>query len=156
MVSGIALALAITAALARGENAPPPPVTISMVAVQATVEHRPAKLFEVGLDQVRGALADLPFDTFRRINQASVSAPFHKETPIDINARYRLHITPLEREPGGHVRVQARIEMAPKDPARPPINAITTTFVIGPGKQCRLGGLRVHHGELVVVISLVR
>jgi hypothetical protein len=44
--------------------------------------------------------------------------------------------------------------MPPREEGGKPVNAVSTTLVIGPGKQFKLRGLKNEDGELVIVISL--
>ena len=135
-------------------EAPPPPVVLSMVAVHATQEGSNPKSFDPALKEVRAALEDLKFDTYRLICTQTVSARDNEESKVAISPDYTLYVKPLSKDPGGKVRVSVRIEMHPKNEGQKPVNALSTTLVIVPGKQFILGGLKLKQGELVIVMAL--
>jgi len=143
------------AMLAQTQSGQPPPVSISVVAVHATTEGG-AKQFGPGLEGVRSALADLEFDRYRKLGAATLSAPFNKESSLDLGSGYSLCVTPLSRERNGQVRISLMVQMASKAADGRPVNAVSTTIMIGSGKQFKLRGLKMDQGELVVVMSLDR
>jgi hypothetical protein len=153
MVTLAGLGFVIAATLAGAEHDQPPPVRLSVTAVRATLEHRPARYFDPGLESIRNAVADLEFDTYRTITVETVSAPYKRETTLPLTPRYTLSITPLSREPRGDVRLNVSILMASRQEGGRPINALATTVVTGPGKPFKLRGLRLDQGELVVVLA---
>lgn len=132
---------------------PPPPVTVSVVAVHATSEGG-AKHFDPGLENVRRALDETGFDRYRKLSAATMACPFEQESSIDLGSGYALLVTPLSRERNGQVRMHIRLRMDTKPPRTQPLNAVDTTIAIGPGKQFVLRGLKMDHGELIVVLSL--
>lgn len=157
LVSGFwFLVVSLGVASAQTDDKQPSPVHLTMVALHATNEHRGVKQVDPGLEEVRDAIADLDADTYRKVKAAEISAPFNQETRAEINAKYTLCITPLSREADNHVRMNVCVQMAAKNPGETPVNAITTTVTMGPGKQFKLRGLKMDKGELVVVISLKR
>jgi len=133
---------------------PPPPIVLSMVAVHATKEGSSPKSYDPALKEVRAALEDLKFDTYRLICTQTVSARHNEESKVAISPDYTLYVKPLSKDPGGKVRVSVRIEMPPKKEGEKPVNALSTTLVIVPGKQFVLGGLELDKGELVIVMAL--
>ena len=139
--------------IAVDEKAPAQPVSVTMVAVQATREGRPQKSFGPGLEAVQRALGGLDFDTFVRVQSAEIPSPFGEEQTIRINAKYTLHITPVSQQEDGRVRLRARITAVSKDGSQT-VNALDTTLQIKPGMQLNLGGLHLDVGELILVISV--
>lgn len=131
-----------------------PPVRVNVVAVQASRENRGLRYFERGLDDIRGAVADLEFDTYRKLSSATFPAAFNEETRFEISPKYTLCITPLSREPTGQVRLTVNVQLTSEHHRNKPVNALTTTLSIGRGKQVKLRGLKLDVGELVVLISL--
>jgi hypothetical protein len=133
------------------------PVTISMVAVQATNENRPEgeKFFEPGLESIRSSLENLPFDTYRKVksDQARVSAK--DEAQFTINERYTLSVTPLSGDTEGRVRVKVWItEKFEKDGKSITRKALDTTSAIVPGKHLLLGGLPMDGGQLAILLTI--
>lgn len=144
-------AVSLTAA---GEKVPAQPVSVTMVAVQATRENRPEPFFGPGLESVTRALAALrDFDTFNRVQSAEIPSPYGQEQTIVINQKYQLHITPVALLDDGRVRLRARISARSRDGTQT-VNALDTTLQIKPGMQMNLGGLRLESGELILVISV--
>ena len=141
------------AMLAQTQSGQPPPISISVVAVHATTEGG-AKQFDPGLEDVRPALEDLEFDRYRKLSAATVSAPFNKESPVDLGSGYTLFVTPLSRERNGQARISVKVWVESKEAGGRPVNAVATTIMIGPGKQFKLRGLKMDPGELVVVMSV--
>ena len=66
----------------------PPPVRVAVVAVQAFNKEHPGKQYERGLEPVKAALDDLPYNTYRRLDAASVTAPFNEETIVSLSFLY--------------------------------------------------------------------
>lgn len=155
-MSGPVLTLVLIVVVGGAAGNEPPTPNIRVVAIQATNEGRePGKIhFDPGLGEVRAAVADLKFDTYRKIRAATLQAPYNKETEFQINPKYTLFVKPLSRERTGQVRLNIRIEMPPKDKKKKPIKAIETTVAAAPEKQFKLRGLKLDNGELVVVISV--
>jgi hypothetical protein len=149
----IHLALIIGVVVAQADKVQPEPVKISVVVVHATKEGG-AKQFDPGLDKVRSALADLEFDRYEELRSVKMTAPFNEETIFDLTSGYKLCVSPLSRERNGQVRINLKVQIDPREPDGPPVNALTTTIAIGPGKQFKLRGLTLERGELVVVISV--
>jgi hypothetical protein len=149
----IYIALIIGAAVAQQDKAQPEPVKISVVVVHATKEDG-KKQYDASLDKVRPALADLEFDRYEEIRSVKMTAPFNEETIFDLTSGYKLCVSPLSREQNGQARINLKVQLDPKEPGGPPVNALNTTIAIGPGKQFKLRGLTLDRGELVVVISI--
>ena len=153
-MSLVVLTWVMGAALAPSGDLPPSLVSVRIVTMQATLEDRPSKLFDPEVEGMRAAVSDLEFDTYRTLNITTVSSQLNDETQIQLTPKYTLYVTPLSRERNGHVRVSVRVEMPPREEGGKPVNAVSTTLVIGPGKQFKLRGLKNEDGELVIVISL--
>ena len=167
-----ALTLAALAVLAAPDDAPPKPVSVRMVAVQALKTGHKTSQYDKGCHEVRGALADLKqFDTYRLVKAGTATAPFGKETRLPINAKYALYITPLSATPEGAVKLKARIAMAPKKRSEQaanvqptnlkptdgkPTNVVTTTVSAAPDKKFKLGGPNLEEGGTLVVVLCVK
>jgi len=133
----------------------PPPVRIDVVAIHAFDEAHAGKQYEGGLDGMKTALEDLPYNTYRRLDAASVSAPFNEETIVPLSDRHRLYLRPMSKEPHNQVRLNVRLHMTRKpETGRTPVNAINTTIIAGAGRQVKLRGVKLDQGELVVVITI--
>lgn len=149
------LSLVLVVALYLGAaEAQAPPVNVSVVAVQASKEDRAEPMFDAGLDSVRDALKDLPYDTFKKLASTNVSAPFEKDTSVTLTSKYTLYVTPSSKEENGQIRMTLRVEMPSKDPQGKPVNVLSTTVSATPGKQLVLRGLKLDAGEGVVVIAI--
>ena len=156
-----ALTIIMGAALAGPEDAPLPPAKVAVVVVHATTEGREEKpQFDPGLESIREVLADLSFDTYRKVAVRILSAPFEEETLLNLNKKYALSkkyvlvLTPISKAKSGCVRMKVRIDMVFENLPKKRVAVISTTVVAKPGKHFRLGGLRYDGGELVLVLSL--
>jgi len=113
----VLLTLAVTLTEADdGKNGEP--VTVDVVAVQATQENRPVKFYAPGLEWLEEMLKQprdyrarkLAFyDTYRRIASERKPTVLGKQAVFPINQRYTLYVTPIAKEPDGRIRVQSRI-----------------------------------------------
>ena len=133
--------------------APNDAVVVSFWAVQATHEGQNPKHFDPGLEAIQGAVADLPFDTYRKVQAAEKKLAFGSENRLALDARYTLVLKPIAKEPDGRIRMDIRVEMAPQNPQDKPVTALSTRMALSPGKQTKLGGFKLDRGELVIVLS---
>lgn len=145
----IGLALVIVSAV----GAPADSVDLSLWAAHATQEGRSPKHFDPGLEPIESAVADLPFDTYRKAQVTRQPIPYKSETRLSIDARYTLFVTPRAKEQDGRIRLDIRVESAPKNPQAKPIIALSTRLMACPGKKTRLGGFKLDRGELVIVLA---
>ena len=150
---GIGLAFILATTLAAAEP-PPPPVNITVTAVHATHEKRAEKFFDPGIEGLRSAVADLEFDTYKKIRRETLRAPFNRDTTLELTPKYTLAITPISKESKNQIRVKVCVQMPPRAPGARPVNALDTTLLISPGKQVKLRGLKLDPGELVIILSL--
>lgn len=132
---------------------PPPPAQLAVWAVQATVESRDDLKFGAGLDEIRGELSGLQFNTFKLLTAGRFAAPFGQETRTALHPRYSLVATPVSREEDGRIRIDLRVEMPPRAPGGKPVVAVQTRVMMAPGTRVKLGGLRLEEGDLVVVLE---
>jgi len=146
--------LAGTVMLAALFAADAAPVGVEIYAVQATKEERSEVYFDPGLEPIRQAVADLEFNTYKKVKTTVISAPPETETAVQINDRYTLYIQPLNAATGGQTRLNVRIELAPRAPGEKPKTAIATTVAMAASKQVKLRGLKMDSGELVLVLGL--
>jgi hypothetical protein len=146
--------------LGAGVTAPPPPaqppdtVKVDVVAVHAFSENRGARVFDNDLKDLKDALSDLDYDTFRRLSATTLHARINEEATYEINSRYKLRVKPLSHEPSGQVRLSIRVEMRTRAPGAKPVDAVATTLLISPEKKLKVRGLKLDNGELVVVLML--
>ena len=151
-MNGLGLVLLAVASLTAAGDVPSTPVTVTMIALQASDESRP--YFDPQLNTIRHTLADVKRNTFRKITSRQTAAPYEKDTKLAINSRYALYVTPLSKEADGRVRAKVRITLAPREGGGKPINAVDTTLVIVPGNYVKIRGLKLDQGELVVLLTV--
>jgi hypothetical protein len=130
-------------------------VTLSLWAAQATQEGKAPREFDPGLEPITNAVADLPYDTYHKILAEKRSIVFKKETPIQVEARYTICITPVSKESDGRMRMDIRVELAPKTAGGTPVVALSTRLMVSPGKLVKLGGFALEKGELIIVLSAI-
>ncbi len=113
------------------------------------------RYFDEGLEDIRDAVARLPYDTYKKIKTETAVVTFGKESEFTINDRYKLRLTPLDRDEQGRVRAKVSIdEHVSRDGAATTITAIETTSAIAPNKYLVLGGrLPLEEGQLVLFVS---
>ena len=139
--------------MAQGDSSASARVQVNMVAVQALNEGRETQYFDPALLGIRQSIQGLDYDTFREVRTTNQSLKYDKETKITINERYTLCLKPVKKDDHGRIRVQARIEMAPRREGDAAINALSdTTLLMMPGKKLNLGGLKLEKGDLIVVL----
>lgn len=152
MVSATGIAIALLAASGAGGQADEK-VFLSVWAVQATNEERESRHFDPGLETIRDAVADLPFDTYRRVRADRKEAACGAEIRFPLDARYTLFVKPVSREDDGRIRLDIRVEIAPRKEGDKPVNALSTRMIAAPGKKTRLGGFKLDKGELLIVLA---
>lgn len=129
------------------------PVTIALWAVQASTEGREEPHFDRGLAEIREAVADLSFDTYRALKTGRERLAIGQERRIPLNQTYALRLNALSRERDGRIRLEVRVEMQPPEPGSRVVNVISTRIMLAPGKKITIGGARLEQGELVVVLE---
>ncbi len=150
-MTAVSLTLLVVSIVAAGDEVPGTPLQVSVVAVQAKNEGRASKHFGPGLEQVRGAVSGLDYDSFYKLSSTDIPVSYGDEATIYIDAQYTLYITPLSVTGDGRIRIKARITMKSKAKT---VKALDTTLTMKPGSHLNLGGLRLSSGELIVVISV--
>ncbi|PCJ65105.1 MAG: hypothetical protein COA73_03015 [Candidatus Hydrogenedentota bacterium] len=145
MLCGLSLSASVYAA----DNEP---ISVSMVAVQASNEGRSVKYFGEGLQKVRSAIGGLDYDTFSKLTSIDTTIPLNEETKFRINEHYSLYLTPMSIDGQGRIRMRARLTITSRDKDKT-VNALDTVLTMAPGKHLNLGGLRLDNGELVVVLT---
>jgi hypothetical protein len=135
-------------------EAPPKPVVVAMVAMRATREGRADKYFDRGLESVREAVAELPYDTYRHVVSTQATVPYEREVPFSINSRHTLFITPLSRDSAGRIRLKTRVQRIPQPGEKTdPLNALVATSMVVPGDRLKLC-LPLEDAALVIVLSV--
>ena len=114
------------------------------------------RTYDAELESLRPALADLDYDTFKKVSISRLPVTFNEETNIEVTPEYVLHVTPLSVEKNGMVRLNVRLELRSKQEGRPPRNAIATTLATAQNRLFMLRGLKMENGELVVVMKVSR
>ncbi|HOZ49501.1 MAG TPA: hypothetical protein PLO37_24520 [Candidatus Hydrogenedentes bacterium] len=155
----MALGIAVLALVAADEDQPPPPVSIRVVAVQASDDQegepkKQALRFGSGTEEIRTAIGDLKFDNYKLVKASTVTAQFNQESRVPIDNTYTLYLQPLSRESGGRVKLNVRVTMPGKTPQAEPVNALKTTVIAAPGNKFKLRGLELDDGELVLVLTV--
>ncbi len=130
-------------------------VTLSLWAAQATQEGKTPKEFDPGLEPISNAVADLAFDTYHKLLAEKRAIAYKKETPVPVESRYTLFVTPLSKESDGRLRMDIRVELAPKTAGGTPVTVLSTRLMASPGKLVKLGGFALEKGELIIVFSAI-
>ena len=148
---GILLALCLAASAGLAAES----VSLSVWAVEATQENRTEKHYDRGLAEIQKLLAALPYDTFKEVkSHRNRATAFNRESSLVLDGAHTLIVHPTGREEDGRVRIQLRVELAPKEPGKAPVTAISATLLLKPGEKIKLQGLRGQRGgELVVVLG---
>ncbi len=141
-------------ALAAGGAQDASPISVRCWAVEATREGHEPKRYDASAEEVRDALADLPFDTFVTVMRQQLQLPADQETRLALKDGYALYLRFLGRDADGRARVSARVELAPKTPDAPPRKVVETKLLLSRQGKARVGGLRTEKGELVLVLAL--
>lgn len=155
----ILLAAALVVALAGGavvEAAPPEGVVLSVWAAEATKQDRKDAHFDRGLEPIRRAVSDLPYNHYKRLNTGQLKAPMGSAESFALDSRYTLVVKPVSREPDKRLRMEVRVEMKPREKGKKPINALETRLRVRPGEMVKFHGLKTEGGEMVVVLSPVK
>ncbi len=150
-VTGMVCCILLFSLLTRAEER----ITLSLWAAQATQEGKTPKEFEPGLEPIANAVADLPFDSYRKLLAEKRAIAYKKETPIPVESRYTLFVTPLSKESDGRLRMDIRVELAPKTAGGTPVAVLSTRLMASPGKLVKLGGFALEKGELIIVFSAI-
>jgi hypothetical protein len=113
------------------------------------------RYFEAGLESIRDAAATLPYDTYKKIKSESSNIAFGKESQFEINGRYTLRLTPLDRDSQGRLRIKVSVdEKSVRDGNQHTVTAVETTSAIAPNKYLVLGGrLPLDEGQLVIFVG---
>ena len=148
---GILELIAIGFCLAVKEQ--PPSADLSVWSIQARLEGRDTRYYGPGLEPVLNELASLHFNSFYLLSSGQFPAPFGAETRTSMHPWYTLVTSPVSREADGRIRLDVRVEMAPKEPGGKPVVAVSTRVLLAPGGRVKLGGMRIEEGELVVVLQ---
>lgn len=150
-MSGIVIVLL---ALSGAGAAPEDAIVLSVWAAQATTEGRETKYFDPELEPIRNDVNDLRFDTYHQVRVDRREAPCGMETRFPLDARYTLCVTPVSKEHDGRIRLDVRVEMAPRKEGDKPINALSTRMMAAPDKKTRFIGFKLEQGELVILLAV--
>ena len=114
-----------------------------------------ARQFGPGLESIRDAAASLPYNTYKKIRSETSVIAFNKESQFEINARYRLRLTPLDTDSVGRLRINVSVDdLTVRDGKTITVTALETTSAIAPRKYLVLGGrLPLDEGQLVIFVS---
>lgn len=150
-MSGIVIVLL---ALSGAGTAPEDRIVLSVWAAQATNEDRETRHFDPELEPIRNDVSDLRFDTYHRVRVDRREAPCGKETRFPLDARYTFCVKPISKEQDGRIRLDVRVEMAPRKEGDKPINALSTRIMAAPDKKTRFIGFKLEQGELVILLAV--
>ena len=183
MVKLAGLVILVAAMAAGADEEAVRPVTISMVAASATNEGpriaekkqysgvvksmvppkndtKDKRFFDPELKSIQKAVADLPYDTYRKVNVATQKVKMAEEAAFEINPTYTLRATPVEKDEQNRIRMDLRIdekvEVEDSETKKKKVvvrEALTSTSSIAPGKPLVLGGLKLKEGRLVIVLT---
>ena len=115
------------------------------------------RFFEAGLESIRQYeyVNSLPYDTFHKVRSDSSAVELKEAANFVINDQYTLHLTPLNADPEGRIRVQVSIdEKSTQNGQTRTRRALDTTSAIAPGKHLLLGGLPLAQGQLIVFVGV--
>lgn len=124
----------------------------SMVAPRTTGPPSPARRFDDGAKPLERILADIPYTDFKTLYATRQNTAYRQDAVFPVCPKYKMFITPLDKEPDGRIRVNVRVEIPPERPEDKPVNALETRLVMAPGKEVKLRGFRLPQGELVIVL----
>jgi hypothetical protein len=117
--------------------------------------------FDPELKGIEQAVADLPYDTYRKVNVITEKVKMNEDAEFVIDPTYTLHVTPVEKDDQNRVKLDLRIDekVEEEDPATHEKKvvvqkALAMTGFIVPGKTLRLGGLKLKEGRLVIVLTV--
>lgn len=147
-----AVCLTVTAWGAGPSPPQPKPITVHMVAVQATNEGRPQKHYEAGLENIQKEVAELKCDTFKLVASETHSAPYKQETKLSITPKCSLYVTPLAKQADGRIKLDIRIEAFDEKSGKSK-NALRSTNVVVPGEKFKYR-MKMNQAELVVIVDI--
>ena len=148
----LVLGMVVLLPVGRAECAPTT-ASVSVWAALGTSEGRETPSFEPALEAIRKAVADLPYDTYRKVAVSRTTAPFGEETKVKLDEKYTLVLEPLSRTEQGHLRMEIRITAPPRKKGEARVNLLSTGVVLKPGNQLKLRGLHTDAGELIIVLQ---
>jgi len=128
-----------------------PELKVRVLALQAL--NTGEKKIDPKLKGAQKLLKELPYDTFRFVNDVQEEATAMIETRLPINALFTFYATLLGQNEEGGVNVASRIEMLDDGKL---VNALRTEGVLEPGKWLVFRGLPLSSGEMVVLMTLVQ
>lgn len=131
-------------------------VRVSVWAVRAAREGRQEKAFSEGLDAVKNILTRLPYDTFTEVKSYDSKAiSLGKESALPLDTAYTLALTPVSREEDGRIKMQLKVQMAPKSKDQKPVEALSATLLVKPQDKIKLQGLHGEKGDLIIIFQVL-
>ncbi|MBI2423337.1 MAG: hypothetical protein HYV27_10950 [Candidatus Hydrogenedentes bacterium] len=128
------------------------PIQFSYWAAQATQENRKEPLFDPELNDIRKAVADLPFDTYHAIKTGKSEIKLLEDKEFPLDAQYGLHVMPMEKDANNRIKVDMRIMETSK--AGKERTALAPSIMMQPDKMVKMRGLKLTGGgELVLVVK---
>jgi hypothetical protein len=130
-------------------------VTLSIWAVQAVREGHNTIEMDPALVPVRDELRGLPYDTFRSLLITEKGCPRDADASLRLTDRYTLVTKFIEEMNDGRLRIELCILMPPPPEysSQEPVVVLTTVLKLSPGKQVKLGGMKLEVGDLIVVLA---
>ena len=126
-------------------------VEVTFWSVQAEATGATQKAFGAGLEPVRPALEDLPHDAFTLLKKGGMGVEPGKPAQASVADKYELRVETFEDDDPQRIRLRVIVEYSAAGAA--PVKALDTRVVLAPGKQVRMGGMKLDKGDLVLVIS---
>jgi len=152
LLGAVILTLSAWGAASAPPQPQPKPVSVHMVAVQATQEGRGQKKFDVGLEGIQTAVAEIKCDTFKEVASETRAASYKQETKISVTQKCSLYVTPIAKQPDGRIKIDVRIE-AFEEKTGKPRNALRSTNMVVPGEKFKYR-MKMNQAELVLIVTV--
>lgn len=152
---GVRLAAVLVLLFTPAATADRAEVTLSIWAVQAVREGRNTIEMDPALAPVREELRGLPFDTYRSLLITEKRCPNDAKETLRLTGRYTLVTEFIEEMDDGRLRIDLCIIMSPPPEfsGKDPVIVLSTVLKLSPGKQVKLGGMKLEVGEMIVVLA---
>jgi len=149
------LGLAVVAVALVGQpdaDAAPQQAAFTVWAVRATEKYPDSVHYAPGTEDIRTALADLPYDSFELLQRSAPTVSSGKPQSVALGEKYTLNITLVAVEADRRAKIDIAVEMQGKDGKR--VSVLESRMTLSPGRLVKLRGLRLDNGELIAVLRL--
>ena len=134
----------------QGTQSPPPTPIARMYAIYGYGAVPEQPYMDKNLEPVAEALANLPFTSYEAVTITEEEVPWQKETPMAVNAKYTVNVTPAGQNEEGAIELLVRIEMLQEDGAY--IDALKAQALAAQNGALRFRGMPLNSGELIVLL----